>query len=132
MAALVRPKVASRQRSTTAPTHHSPAALGGPPQLGELRLEDQVLLVGRDSPGARNRFIYSDGAMHALPSSPLTLLPRPPAVLRGLVGAVLREPFVPPRPSTAPDESVYDFFSRRLSSGTPCRQPPMVVCPVLI
>jgi oxygen-dependent protoporphyrinogen oxidase len=79
-----------------------------------LALAAQLGLAGRlvgASPAAEARFIYADGRLHRVPSTPLALLVSGllsvPARLR-----VLAEPFQPR--GTAHDESVWAFAARRL------------------
>ena len=43
-------------------------ALPVSPQVSKLGLEGDVLPVPRDHPASRNRFLYTGGALHKLPS----------------------------------------------------------------
>lgn len=63
------------------------------------------------SDAARKRFLYRDGRLHLLPTSPLAFLRSSVLSVPGRLRAVL-EPFAPPAP--AGDETVYDFARRRL------------------
>ena len=38
-------------------------------QSEELGLENDMIAVGRQDPAAKNRFIYANSMMHALPNS---------------------------------------------------------------
>ncbi|KAJ3146190.1 hypothetical protein HDU89_006331 [Geranomyces variabilis] len=82
----------------------------------ELGLENQVFTTAKTSPAAINRYIYSNNQLHHLPTSPFDLLnpfKSTSPLLRGLLLALLREPFI--KPSTLPDESIHAFVSRRFS-----------------
>ncbi|KAI9099396.1 hypothetical protein DFS34DRAFT_703439 [Phlyctochytrium arcticum] len=88
----------------------------------DLGLASEILTVSKSSPAARNRFIYKDGQLHQLPSSPLSLL-LPSAFLpssqsspltQGLLRSILKEPSIPP--ATSQDESIYSFISRRFGT----------------
>lgn len=65
---------------------------------------------------ATNRYIYYGGRLNRLPSSLLGGLVAPLhlPVLRGVLAGILTEVFRPPRPPELPDESVADFFARRM------------------
>ncbi|KAJ3178641.1 hypothetical protein HDU87_003464 [Geranomyces variabilis] len=81
-----------------------------------LGLEKKVLTTAKTSPAAINRYIYSNNQLHHLPTSPFDLLnpfKSTSPLLRGLLLALLREPFI--KPSTLPDESIHAFVSRRFS-----------------
>ena len=80
-----------------------------------LGLQDQLLTVPKSSPAAKNRFLYAQSQLQALPSSLLGLLLHRPAALQGLLGSLLREPFRPRRPRDLQDESIHSFISRRFS-----------------
>ncbi|MDQ2969640.1 MAG: protoporphyrinogen oxidase [Acidobacteriota bacterium] len=60
------------------------------------------------------RFLAWNGALHALPSSPLSLLATPLLSARGKL-RLLAEPFVP-RGEAEPEETVAAFFTRRLGA----------------
>ncbi|MBZ0270871.1 protoporphyrinogen oxidase [bacterium] len=65
------------------------------------------------APEAKARYIYRDGAFHALPASPVSAMTTPLLSLRGKL-RVAAEPFIPGR--SKPDETVADFFARRLGA----------------
>lgn len=76
--------------------------------IEELGLQEQVIIA---DPAARFRYLYTRGSLQRLPSSLLEFLCSP--LTRGLIPLVLKEWMIPK--STLSDESVYDFFARRLS-----------------
>lgn len=76
----------------------------------ELGLESEMLL----SDPRATRFLAWNGTLHALPSSPLSLLATPLLSARGKL-RLIAEPFVPRGRATA-DETVHAFFSRRLGA----------------
>lgn len=68
------------------------------------------------SPKAKNRWIYRHDALHALPSSPKSLLTTELLSLRGKL-TLLAEPFRPRNHhANDADESIHAFASRRLGS----------------
>ncbi|KAL4229963.1 hypothetical protein ACF0H5_010354 [Mactra antiquata] len=79
----------------------------------ELGLSDEVVPVLRSSPAASDRYIYANGKMNALPKKPLSLLTKKPPFSRPLFRYFLNDYVARKRPGDAPDESAYDFFSRR-------------------
>ncbi|XP_007537475.1 protoporphyrinogen oxidase isoform X1 [Erinaceus europaeus] len=80
--------------------------------VSELGLESEVLPVPGHHPAARNRFLYVDGSLHALPSGLRGLLRPSPPFSKPLLWAGLRE-LTAPR-SKDPDETVHSFALRRL------------------
>lgn len=81
-----------------------------------------MILVPRNSASAQNRFLFYDGALNRLPSSPwsaiTSILSTP--FLRSAARGVLREWNVPRSGSLSDDtvdESVHDFISRRLGEN---------------
>ncbi|XP_031552690.1 protoporphyrinogen oxidase-like [Actinia tenebrosa] len=80
----------------------------------ELGLENMIIPVSTSHAGARNRFIYSKGQVHKLPSSIASIVKRQSLFSGSLLPILLREPFVKRRTDES-DESVYDFFKRRFS-----------------
>ncbi|KAJ1984921.1 oxygen-dependent protoporphyrinogen oxidase [Dimargaris verticillata] len=101
-----------------------------------LDLYDWVTMCSRQSASAQNRFVYYHDQLNRMPVGVLSLLRsvRTVPALRGLVSAVLREPWQPTYQQTlenvpdafdgtnheslrgipADDESIYSFVSRRL------------------
>lgn len=81
-----------------------------------------MILVPRTSASAQNRFLYYNGTLNRLPSSPwsaLTSIFRTP-FLRSAAQGVLREWSVPRSDSLSDvmvDESVHSFISRRLGEN---------------
>jgi protoporphyrinogen/coproporphyrinogen III oxidase len=76
--------------------------------IEELGLQQQVIVA--DS-AARKRFLYHDQKLKPLPRGPLSFLLSP--LTRGFLKTLWREWRVPP--SSASDETIYDFVVRRLS-----------------
>jgi oxygen-dependent protoporphyrinogen oxidase len=75
--------------------------------IEELGLQDQVI------PGlSTNRYLYTDQKLQKLPANPISLLFS--SLTRGIIPAIYKDLRTPP--SAMPDESIYDFFSRRMSS----------------
>lgn len=83
-------------------------------QLHNLGLEKEILAVPRTHPAARNRYIYSRGTLHQLPAGVKSIIEKNPLISKSLLPLILREPFVRKKQNDA-DESVYNFFRRRLS-----------------
>lgn len=83
-------------------------------QVHDIGLEKRILAVPRSHPAAKSRFIYSRGKLHELPTGIMSLIRRQPLFSKSLLPLILREPFVS-RKQDDVDESVYDFFKRRMS-----------------
>ncbi|KAF1558340.1 Protoporphyrinogen oxidase, partial [Eudyptula albosignata] len=79
--------------------------------VSELGLEDDVLPVPGDHPASRNRFLYTGGALHKLPSGLGGLLRPVPPFSRALLWSGVRDLLAPA--GTEPDESVHAFVHRR-------------------
>ncbi|XP_055553034.1 protoporphyrinogen oxidase isoform X1 [Falco cherrug] len=79
--------------------------------VSELGLEGDVLPVPGDHPASRNRFLYTGGALHKLPSGLQGLLWPVPPFSRALLWSGVRDLLAPA--GTEPDESVYAFVHRR-------------------
>ncbi|XP_029880528.1 protoporphyrinogen oxidase isoform X3 [Aquila chrysaetos chrysaetos] len=79
--------------------------------VSELGLEGDVLPVPGDHPASRNRFLYTGGALHKLPSSLGGLLRPVPPFSRALLWSGVRDLLAPA--GTQPDESVHAFVHRR-------------------
>ncbi|XP_075301458.1 protoporphyrinogen oxidase isoform X2 [Opisthocomus hoazin] len=82
-----------------------------PPKVSKLGLEGDVLPVPRDHPASRNRFLYTGGALHKLPSGLGGLLRPVPPFSRALLWSGVRDLLAPA--GTEPDESVHAFVHRR-------------------
>jgi oxygen-dependent protoporphyrinogen oxidase len=93
--------------------HAASSFLGGPPH-GALALCNELgVAVDKASPRARNRWIYIDGKLRALPRNPIELVTTDLLTWRGKLDLV-REPLRPR--GVDGDESVYAFASRRLGA----------------
>ncbi|NXS52452.1 PPOX oxidase, partial [Brachypteracias leptosomus] len=79
--------------------------------VSELGLEGEILPVPGDHPASRNRFLYTGGALHKLPSGLGGLLRAAPPFSRALLWSGLRDLRAPA--GTEPDESVHGFVQRR-------------------
>ncbi|KAM6039408.1 protoporphyrinogen oxidase [Chlamydotis macqueenii] len=79
--------------------------------VSELGLESDVLPVPGDHPASKNRFLYTGGALHKLPSGLGGLLRPAPPFSRALLWSGLRDLLAPA--GTEPDESVHAFVRRR-------------------
>ncbi|NXS51049.1 PPOX oxidase, partial [Balaeniceps rex] len=79
--------------------------------VSELGLEGDVLPVPGDHPASRNRFLYTGGALHKLPSGLGALLRPVPPFSRALLWSGVRDLLAPA--GTEPDESVHAFVHRR-------------------
>ncbi|NXE85180.1 PPOX oxidase, partial [Cochlearius cochlearius] len=79
--------------------------------VSELGLEGDVLPVPGDHPASRNRFLYTGGALHKLPSGLGGLLWPVPPFSRALLWSGVRDLLAPA--GTEPDESVHAFVHRR-------------------
>ncbi|KAL3419036.1 nuclear polyadenylated RNA-binding protein nab2 [Phlyctema vagabunda] len=89
--------------------------------IRELGLEDQLIITGKDSDAARNRFIYYPDRLVKMPGPGQdifqvlwTLLKEP--VFAGL-GKIIYEPFTDRRDRSVNDESVGSFLERRMGGS---------------
>lgn len=93
--------------------HAASSFLGGPSRGAYATCRELGVTVEKASPRARNRFVYIDGKLRALPRSPLGLVTSDLLTWRGKLD-LIREPL---RPAQAiPDESVHAFAARRLGA----------------
>jgi oxygen-dependent protoporphyrinogen oxidase len=93
--------------------HAATAVLAAPGGLHELAAELGVEMQAA-SPAAKQRWIWIDGALRALPRGPVDFLKSDLLTWRGKL-ALLGEPFRARRDAAqAGDQSVYDFAVRRL------------------
>ena len=83
-------------------------------QVHDLGLEKSILAVPSSHPAARSRFIYSRGKLHQLPSGVTSIIKRQSLFSKSLLPTILREPFLRGKQDNG-DESVYNFFKRRLN-----------------
>ncbi len=83
-----------------------------------LGLQDEIHPISKTSKAAKNRYIYSHGRLQTLPSSLFGMLFQSPPVMKGLIGRVLKEPFIPSgqvsNTADLADESIHAFLTRRL------------------
>eukprot|EP00037_Helgoeca_nana_P010403 m.91545 g.91545 ORF g.91545 m.91545 type:complete len:509 (-) comp20185_c0_seq15:149-1675(-) len=85
--------------------------------LASVGMSNQVIVAGKDHPGAKNRFIYANSRLQKLPTGlgevARNITRRDPLTL-ALVKGLLLEPFRSAAKAGVSDESVYDFATRRL------------------
>ncbi|RKP02360.1 hypothetical protein CXG81DRAFT_24976 [Caulochytrium protostelioides] len=79
--------------------------------VAALGIANEVIGVPKTQPAARTRLVYANGSMNLMPASLLRFAFSTQPVLRGVLGRVLREPFV--ARSRAADESIDAFVARR-------------------
>lgn len=79
-----------------------------------LGLQTQVLAVDKSDPAARNRYILINNSLFKMPTSPWKLLTQTSGPLKGLLSAILKEPFQPK--ATGP-ESIDSFITRRFNKN---------------
>ena len=85
-------------------------------QIRQLDLEKELILISKNTPAAKNRFIYFPDRLNQLPSSLLSvLLCLNLPVMKGVLTGILAEPFRKRRPADLTDESVGSFISRRFN-----------------
>ncbi|XP_013416457.1 protoporphyrinogen oxidase isoform X2 [Lingula anatina] len=101
-------------RTIRSPTA-TPAARATIELVESLGLVDDVIAVTSKEPAAKNRYIYVDGKLHALPNSLFKTLSKQSPFSKSLAHYVFKEMSIPAK-STSSDESVYDFFSRRFGA----------------
>jgi protoporphyrinogen/coproporphyrinogen III oxidase len=94
--------------------HAASSFLGGPSRGALAMCRELGVEVEQASPRAKNRFIYIDGKLRALPRSPLGLVRSDLLTWRGKLDLV-REPLRPAHRQSA-DESVHAFAARRLGA----------------
>jgi oxygen-dependent protoporphyrinogen oxidase len=94
--------------------HAASSFLGGPADGAYALCEALGVPVDKASAKAKNRWVYLDGKLRALPRSPVDLVRSDLLTWRGKLD-LLREPLRPARPE-AGDESMYAFASRRLGA----------------
>jgi len=77
-------------------------------------LSNSIVSVPKTHPSARHRYIYYQNSINTLPSSLSEMLLNPPPVMKSVIMSAIKEIFV--KPSTAEDESIYDFTERRFGT----------------
>ncbi|XP_028679029.1 protoporphyrinogen oxidase isoform X1 [Erpetoichthys calabaricus] len=80
--------------------------------VSELGLENEILPVTAENPASRNRFLFVNGKLQKLPSSPVAALKATPPFSKSIFHSILEEIFV--KRGTLDDESVHGFVERRL------------------
>ncbi|KAJ3330679.1 oxygen-dependent protoporphyrinogen oxidase [Blyttiomyces sp. JEL0837] len=79
--------------------------------IHQLGISDRAIMVSKESPAAKNRFIYYKGQLNAMPTSLTSFLLSKSPALRGILLGMMTEPFV--KRAQARDESIHSFVSRR-------------------
>ncbi|TGZ78638.1 Protoporphyrinogen oxidase [Ascodesmis nigricans] len=94
----------------------SSAGLGTLDMIRQLDLQDEMVLVPKTAPAAKERYIYYPDRLNRLPSSIPTFFTslRLP-IMKGIFTSLIPEYFKPKRPATLTDESVGSFITRRFS-----------------
>ena len=93
--------------------HAASSFLGGPTNGGRAMCDTLGVPVDKASPAAKQRWIYLDGKLRALPASPLAFARSDLLTWRGKLD-ILREPFRAGR--GVADESMHAFAARRLGA----------------
>ena len=93
--------------------HAASSFLGGPTNGGRAMCDALGVPVDKASPAAKQRWIYLDGKLRALPASPLAFARSDLLTWRGKLD-ILREPFRAGR--GVADESMHAFAARRLGA----------------
>nr|KAI8742182.1 protoporphyrinogen oxidase-like [Biomphalaria glabrata] len=78
----------------------------------ELGLTKHVLPIFPSDPAAKNRYLFVDGKLCALPTNAWSMLKKLPPFTKPLITSLWKEPFH--RRSNEQDESIYSFVRRRL------------------
>ncbi|MGE0547251.1 MAG: protoporphyrinogen oxidase [Kofleriaceae bacterium] len=93
--------------------HAASSFLGGPSRGALALCKDTGVVTEQASPKARNRWIFLDGKLRALPRSPVDFLRSDLLTWRGKL-ALVGEPLRPSR--HVDDESIHAFAARRLGA----------------
>ena len=93
--------------------HGASSFLGGPPSGALALCRELGVEVDKASPKARTRWIYLDGKLRALPSSPVSLVTSDLLTWRGKL-ALFGEPFR--AAGSGAEESVHAFAARRFGA----------------
>ena len=80
--------------------------------VDQLKLNDRVISIPKGHPSAINRLIYMNGRTVRLPTDMSAVFKTHPPFQRPLYKAIMQD--VMTRRSKLPDESIHDFFTRRL------------------
>nr|KAI8733888.1 protoporphyrinogen oxidase [Biomphalaria glabrata] len=78
----------------------------------ELGLTKHVLPIFPSDPAAKNRYLFVDGKLCALPTNAWSMFKKLPPFTKPLITSLWKEPFH--RRSNEQDESIYSFVRRRL------------------
>ncbi|KAK6960662.1 protoporphyrinogen oxidase, partial [Biomphalaria glabrata] len=78
----------------------------------ELGLTKHVLPIFPSDPAAKNRYLFVDGKLCALPTNAWSMFKKLPPFTKPLITSLWKEPFH--RRSNEQDESIYSYVRRRL------------------
>ncbi|XP_075223503.1 protoporphyrinogen oxidase [Lycorma delicatula] len=79
--------------------------------IEDLNLNDKVKAIKSSHPAAKNRFIYIDKKLYALPTSIKGILRKTPPFSKALIFNFIKEIFTPAK--ICEDDSIYNFVERR-------------------
>ncbi|KAG4304189.1 hypothetical protein PORY_002370 [Pneumocystis oryctolagi] len=85
--------------------------------IKKLGLINEMILVPKDSQSVKNKFIYFQNQLNAIPTSILSLFLSKSPFFRSFLWTIICEPFKPARNKKITDESVSSFISRRFSAS---------------
>lgn len=89
-----------------------PAAKNTLNLIEDLQLSDKLIGIKLNHPAAKNRFIYTDGALHRLPNDLKGLFKTISLLDRPLISRIWTDLWAPK--VSKEDESIYSFVQRRL------------------
>jgi oxygen-dependent protoporphyrinogen oxidase len=93
--------------------HAASSFVGGPPRGALALCAELGVAVDKAAPAAKKRWIFLDGKLRELPTSPVSFVRSDLLTWRGKLD-LLKEPFVASTRPVGEDESMYAFAARRL------------------
>lgn len=84
--------------------------------IEELQLHTSLLPISSSHVAAKNRMIFADGQLCALPSSVLSAFKRLPPFTKPLIACAVHDLFAGRSSEALQDESIYSFAERRFGS----------------
>ncbi|EMR09419.1 protoporphyrinogen oxidase [Pneumocystis murina B123] len=85
--------------------------------IKKLGLIDEMILVPKNSPVIKNKYIYFQNQLNALPTSLLSAFISKTPIFRSFLWAIISEPFKPIRNKNISDETISSFVSRRFNTS---------------
>lgn len=79
--------------------------------VDDLKLSDKIRKIPSSHPAARNRYVYVNGQLHALPTSLKALFRKTPPFSKPLISAFFHD--FKSKPKYVEDDSIYSFVERR-------------------